>query len=169
MGTQPRRKKTNAEMKADRAKRENKRREADTLGWNDIDQMRTACYDSLRTTSKQVAEALKLPDLSQKLGEDTSKIAQMGKELATDVGNFKLTLDDIAKKHADQKGVAKGIDGKMKAILVGEEYHQWSDSFNTVVVQRAQEIMMRVEDAYFPPPPAAETPETQGDNEHVEQ
>lgn len=171
MGTNrpQRRKKTNAEIKSDRVKRDAQKREADTLGWNDLDTMHQACNESMQTTGQRVAEILRLPDLKDKLGDDTPKVIQMGTELARDIRGFKATLNDIAAKHEHQKGAAKGLDGKMAVIVIGEEYHQWTDAFNTVVVQRSHDIMQRVEDAYFPP--AAEEAPAQtptGDIENVE-
>lgn len=164
MSTTVRRKKTNAEIKADRQRREREQQlQRESMDWGDLRKMHGECSELMVTTNKSIAEVLKTPGLSQKLGDEAPRVVQVAKQMANDTKNYRQTLKDIASKYEGKEGLAKGMSNTMTAIVIGEEYQQLMDSFQTVVVQPANEILRIVEDSYFPEHKAAEAT-TQGDS-----
>lgn len=162
MSAQPRRKKTNAEIKRDRAAREKKAEiERTSIAWDDLRNVHNACNETMQETATSIAKVLRVPGLEQRLGDKLPEVKRMAGEMARDVDTYKQTLKDISAKYEGQSGLATGLAKTMGAIAIGEEYNQWTESFQNVVVQRANEILRIVEDTVDPiivETPSEETP-----------
>lgn len=142
------RKKTNADIKKDRLRREraaalDKKR----LQWRDLAQIHVNHMQLLINAGDAVTQMLS-SDFVVNAMDDALRATfdQRRVELDNTIAIHRQSLTDIGEKHMLHKGAAITLMDNFEAIQIGEEYEKWYVVVMDDVVTRSQSILMDIED-----------------------
>lgn len=146
-----RRKKTNAEVSADRRKRDIQQKQQINNSkpkWDDLNNVLAGCRQLLGSV-RPVAGILANKELMEKMGDEVVKLRDMAAILNRDVTEYVSALNSIAQNHEGKTGVIENDSDLIHMFTIGEKYEQWSTSFESVVVSGIQDIFSIV-NKYLP-------------------
>ena len=144
----PCRKRTNAEIKKNRMRREREQKlNAKRLQWRDLAQIHVNHMHLLTNAETAVAQMLASEFVTAAMDEDKkASFAQRKTELDSAIAIHRQSLTDIGEKHMLQKGAAISLMDNFAAIQIGEEYEKWYGVVMDDVITRSQTMLMDIED-----------------------
>jgi len=112
--------------------------------WDDLERVYLEC----RALSVTPAQVLPLLKDSTKLAKvkNPAALVDRAKVLSKDVAHYNERLESIHTKHAGQNGSSDDPDTLMKALSIGEEYQEWLQAFQTVVMPVVAEMLEQFDD-----------------------
>lgn len=128
---------------ANRAKRRNNTvqnpvREEEVFCWDELKGLHRYCVELLSTPAP-IATALSNRDIVSKC-KDAGVLVHDARLLKQDMEVYSQRLQAILASHSDKSGGTDDPDQLMEALDIGEQYQQWIDSFQSVVVPTVQAI-----------------------------
>lgn len=131
----PRRKKTNAEIsrinkQAEAAKQAEKKDKQ--LSWDELAAVDQDCRGMLALPGR-VTPLLRDGELIKKV-KSTAALTRVSKILLDDIKKYRKALDNIQKQWEGKSGGAVDPDDYLTAIVIFENYDNWINSWNSVVM-----------------------------------
>lgn len=155
---QPMRKKTQADIRADRIARARvvSQSQPKELCWDDLNRLNAECRTAFSVVDPVIA-IIRNTELVERLGTQAARLRGMANALLRDVKIYQASIADIAAKHTGRTGGE--LDGTLlfDSIIIGEEYQQWLASFHSVIVAAVADILDFV-DTVINPQPATPSP-----------
>lgn len=111
--------------------------------WDDLHRLYLECR-ALSVQPSQVTPLLKDQELLSKL-DDAKELVNKARVLSKDVTEHNNRLQLIHNKHADRSGGSQSNDELMQVLAIGEEYREWMEGFQIVVMPTVVEIMQQFE------------------------
>lgn len=152
MGNHPkRRKKTNAEIsemnKARQRQQEyqeikqQQQQQQQLPNWDDLPGLHATCRGMLGTIGP-VSQLFVNKELLEAMGDNVIKLRDLAATLDRDVKEYITVLEQIAQQHQGKSGVIQDDTGNelMQMLQIGEQYHQWTVSFESVVIPTVADI-----------------------------
>ena len=107
--------------------------------WDDLNGLHHACRQLLCTV-QPVASIFVSKELIEALGDNVIKLRDMATTLNNDVKEYVDALNEISNNHQGKTGPITEGDELLQMLAVGEQYHAWTDSYQSVVVPTIGDI-----------------------------
>ena len=129
----------NKERDRNRAQTKAEKEQAKKFFWEEFEQHYIDCL-SLFNDVRDLGGIISSPVVDKNIGEQRQNLLRMANELVRDVKTYRANLDAIYSKHAGRKGEIKDEFEILGTYNLVMEYHQWRDSFNTVILPKMGDI-----------------------------
>lgn len=113
----------------------------DASGWDELHQIRRECQALL------VRQSLALPLMRDQAtiammdAEDRRKIIDLSKVIVRDAAHYDAQLNEIYNLHNSKNGKTGDGDDLMGCLMIGEQYAQWMNSYQSVVLPNIETFL----------------------------
>ena len=107
--------------------------------WDDLVGVHQSCKYLLGTV-RPVASLFVNQELVTAMGDNVTKLRDLASALNKDVAEYVQVLNAIAAKHEGRTGVIDDVADMLTVWTIGDEYNQWTASFESIVVPTVRDI-----------------------------
>lgn len=139
--------KTAARREREAIKRAEKKTTSESAGncWDELKQLYDGCMLAL-TNSARIIPILRNHEVMGNF-EDINGAIELGKVISKDTTEYRHRLEAIHAEHSQLQGGSQSPDVLMAAIMIGERYQEWYNSYTSVVAPSIQNFLIQADAA----------------------
>ena len=140
--------KTQARIERDRQKKATEKQQGPsqpTNCWDELKSLYDGCLMAL-TNSSRLIPILRNQELMSHF-DDIQGAIELGKVIQKDTTEYRQRLEEIFSRHEALVGGSQSPDALMAALMIGEEYTGWYNSYVSVVSPSIQTFLIQADAA----------------------